>query len=71
VIEFKKCSHSFHSDCLKDWLKIKSTCPLCKKNKKEEIGVTEEEFEEVEMPQVEVNFQMVDPRYMDYLFPQA
>ena len=23
------CFHSFHSDCLKEWIKRKNTCPLC------------------------------------------
>ena len=23
------CEHMFHSDCLKNWLAIKNTCPLC------------------------------------------
>ncbi len=26
----KPCNYIFHSDCLKDWLKINSTCPVCK-----------------------------------------
>ena len=46
VIEFKLCPHSFHGECIQDWLKIKSTCPLCKMNKKAEIGVEEEEIEQ-------------------------
>jgi hypothetical protein len=24
------CSHIFHSPCLKEWISIKSTCPLCR-----------------------------------------
>lgn len=26
------CSHIFHSDCLVQWFKIKTTCPLCREN---------------------------------------
>jgi hypothetical protein len=26
------CSHIFHSPCLKEWISIKSTCPLCRAN---------------------------------------
>lgn len=24
------CVHAFHSDCLKEWLKVKNTCPNCR-----------------------------------------
>lgn len=24
--------HTFHSDCLKEWLKVKFTCPMCRKD---------------------------------------
>ncbi|CAN7096406.1 unnamed protein product [Brassica rapa subsp. narinosa] len=24
-----ECSHMFHLECIKQWLKVKSTCPLC------------------------------------------
>lgn len=77
VIEFKKCPHSFHADCLKDWLKIKNTCPLCKMNKKEEIGITEDEYEPyTEEPGLEelfrtqaLQFNVRNDRYLGYFFP--
>lgn len=25
-----KCNHSFHRDCILQWLNIKKTCPLCR-----------------------------------------
>ena len=25
-----ECSHSYHRECLKQWIKVKSTCPLCR-----------------------------------------
>ena len=28
VIELR-CDHFYHTDCIKKWLKIKKTCPLC------------------------------------------
>ena len=26
-----KCNHIFHKECLKEWFKIKTTCPICRK----------------------------------------
>ena len=31
-ISYLPCCHFFHSSCIKNWLKIKSKCPLCKAN---------------------------------------
>ncbi|XP_006643778.1 E3 ubiquitin-protein ligase MBR2-like [Oryza brachyantha] len=25
-----KCNHDFHTDCIKQWLKVKNSCPICK-----------------------------------------
>jgi hypothetical protein len=25
-----ECSHSYHRNCLKQWIEVKSTCPLCR-----------------------------------------
>lgn len=25
-----ECGHDFHSDCIKQWLKHKNLCPICK-----------------------------------------
>ena len=30
VVEKLSCDHEFHSDCIKPWLKINSTCPTCR-----------------------------------------
>jgi hypothetical protein len=27
-----KCRHKFHEKCIFDWLKVKPTCPMCRKN---------------------------------------
>jgi len=29
------CFHIFHSNCIDDWLKEKSTCPLCKMDQRQ------------------------------------
>ena len=29
-INLKKCNHSFHKDCLKEWTKDNNTCPICR-----------------------------------------
>tara|TARA_B110000858_G_scaffold185970_1_gene228650 strand:- start:4 stop:564 length:561 start_codon:yes stop_codon:yes gene_type:complete len=26
-----ECSHKFHDKCIKNWMKIKKTCPICRK----------------------------------------
>lgn len=26
-----ECGHEFHNCCIKDWMKIKKTCPICRK----------------------------------------
>ncbi|EOB13647.1 E3 ubiquitin-protein ligase [Nosema bombycis CQ1] len=31
-IKFLPCEHHFHSSCVDEWLNLKDTCPLCKKN---------------------------------------
>lgn len=29
-LKFTPCKHLFHEECLKNWLKVKRTCPLCR-----------------------------------------
>ena len=36
------CIHNYHPDCIKDWLKNKNTCPICK------FELTEENLKEQE-----------------------
>lgn len=31
-IKFLPCEHHFHCSCVDEWLNLKDTCPLCKKN---------------------------------------
>ena len=26
-----ECGHKFHDKCIKNWMKIKKTCPICRK----------------------------------------
>lgn len=30
------CGHAFHDLCLRNWLKVKATCPICKRSAREE-----------------------------------
>lgn len=30
-----RCDHLFHEECLTEWLRVQSTCPLCRSNTKE------------------------------------
>ena len=30
LVKLPDCNHFFHSDCIKDWLKVKPLCPICK-----------------------------------------
>jgi len=32
VVTLPKCEHIFHSGCVKDWLKKKPLCPMCRGN---------------------------------------
>ena len=31
-VNFLRCEHYYHCDCIKHWLKIQATCPLCRGN---------------------------------------
>ncbi len=31
------CRHQFHRDCLKQWLDLKSSCPLCRTEQSDPI----------------------------------
>lgn len=42
VVQFRKCIHLFHTECLEQWLKINPTCPMCKSEKRQEIIGDEE-----------------------------
>lgn len=42
VLAFKECPHIFHTNCIEAWLKINYYCPLCKSDKRHEIGETGE-----------------------------
>jgi len=41
VIKLLICGHVMHSECLKSWLNVKSNCPLCKRDVKEELKYIE------------------------------
>ena len=31
LIQFIICKHTFHLDCIQDYMKIRKKCPICKK----------------------------------------
>ena len=31
-VKIKNCNHTFHNECIKNWLNIKTECPLCKRS---------------------------------------
>ena len=33
------CNHSFHEDCIEEWMYIKNNCPMCRKDIIEEDHV--------------------------------
>ncbi len=47
IIELS-CKHMFHQECIFEWLKRVSNCPVCKKKLKERRRKEEEEFEDFE-----------------------
>lgn len=36
VVRELPCGHAFHDLCLRNWLKVKATCPICKRSAREE-----------------------------------
>ena len=49
VIQFNKCPHFMHEDCLLEWLKANPICPYCKANKLEEIKGNDTDISETEI----------------------
>ena len=43
VIALLECNHFFHEKCIRNWGKVKPSCPICRKN----IEVSETELEEI------------------------
>ena len=37
VVRELPCGHTFHDLCLRNWLKVKATCPICKRSAREEV----------------------------------
>jgi len=55
VITLPKCEHTFHSDCVTDWLKTSPLCPMCRGNVRN--GMADLESNWYRPPEVIENFQ--------------
>lgn len=52
VVRLNHCSHKYDLDCIKPWLQVNSTCPMCRVDvlKKKEFDIPsddEEEFDDM------------------------
>lgn len=45
--EFLPCAHEFHTKCINEWLKIKSTCPVCRHNTNRQNNDDLEDLEDI------------------------
>jgi hypothetical protein len=42
------CNHCFHNNCMTEWLKIKNSCPLCRKKVE-----TESDSLDIQIPEIQ------------------
>ena len=42
ITDLPECNHMYHHSCISEWFKIKTKCPICKRDYHEKFEIVEE-----------------------------